>query len=228
LSPTVAVKEGDLTSVNKIVYYAVPHSHTDAGWYWTYEYYYGLARRILDSVTTHLINNKDKKFTWSDHSFFRKWYMENIKGNHQKEEQIKELIHSGRLDLVNGGLVQNDEAGPLLKETYTNFVEGLTFLFDEFGIRPSTAWQLDPFGFSSSTPEILKSVGIDKVVINRMSDAYKNVLRENQDLDFIWKGDGDEEIYTHTLHGHYGVDIAFFMDNRWYATNKCPNPLDDR
>ena len=70
--------------------------------------------------------------------------------------------------------------------------------------------------------------GFKKVIINRMSDAYKNVLRENQDLDFIWQGDAEEEIYTHTLHGHYGVDIAFYLDQRWYSSDKCPNPLDEK
>jgi len=187
-----------------------------------------LAKRILDSVTNYLIDNPEKKFTWSDHSFFRKWYDENIKNNPKRKKEIKNLIATGKLDLVNGGLVQNDEAGPLAKETYTNFVEGLTFLYDEFGVRPDTVWQLDPFGHSSSTPEILKSLGFKNVVLNRMSDAYKNTLRENQDLEFIWQGDGEEEIFTKVLHGHYGVDIAFYFDTRWFASNKCPNPIDTR
>ena len=221
------IKEGELSDVDKIIFYAIPQSHTDAGWYWTYEYYFSLASGILDSVTDYLIAHPDKRFTWSDHSFFRKWYMTTIKGNSEREKNIKKLVAEGKLDLINGGLVQNDEAGPLIKETYTNFEEGLQFLVEEFGVRPDTVWQLDPFGFSSSTPEILKSLGFDKVIINRISDAYKHILRENQDLDFIWKGDGDEEIYTRVLHGHYGVDIAFYMDRRWYAASQCPNPLDE-
>jgi hypothetical protein len=227
-SSTNAIDEGSLKDVDKIIYYAVPHSHTDAGWYWTYEYYYGLAKRILGSVTNHLHNNPSHKFTWSDHSFFRKWFNEEIRGKSDKEIKVRELIRSGQLDLINGGLVQHDEASSHIKEVYTNFEEGLKFLYDEFGIRPDKYWQLDPFGFSSYTPEILKSLGIDKVVINRMSDAYKNVLRENQDLDFIWQGDGDEEIYTHVLPGHYGTDLAFYYDKRWGASFKCPIPLDEK
>jgi hypothetical protein len=176
-------------------------------------------------VTQWLIDHPHTRFTWSDHSFFRKWYTENIKGKGDKETKIRKLIETGQLDLINGGLVQHDEAGSHVKEAYTNYEEGLKFLFDEFGIRPDAVWQLDPFGFSSATPEILKSLGIDKVIINRMSDAYKNVLRENQDLDFIWQGDGDEEIWTHTLQGHYGTDLKFYYDRRWGTNYKCPNPL---
>lgn len=138
------------------------------------------------------------------------------------------MIKTGQFDLINGGLVQNDEAGPLMKETYENLEEGLRFLYEEFNVTPSSLWQIDPFGFSSSTPELLKSVGINKVVINRMSEAYKDVLRKNQDLDFIWTGDGEEEIYTHVIHGHYGVDIRYYFDKRWYTSDKCPSYLDER
>ena len=228
LGSVLAIKEGTIDDVDKVIFYAIPHSHTDAGWYWTYEYYYGLAKRILDSVTKYLHRHEEARFTWSDHSFFRKWFNEEIKGKVDKEEKVRNLIKTGQLDLINGGLVQNDEASSHMKETYTNLEEGLSFLYEEFGIRPDAYWQLDPFGFSAITPEILKSLGIDKLIINRMSEAYKNVLRENQDLDFIWQGDGDEEIWTHTLPGHYGTDLAFYYDKRWYTSNKCPNPLDKK
>jgi len=187
-----------------------------------------LAKRILNSVTDYMEHHDEARFTWSDHSFFRKWFNEEVKGKGEKESKVRDLIQKGHLDLINGGLVQNDEASPHMKETFTNLEEGLKFLFEEFGIRPDSYWQLDPFGFSSVSPEIYKSVGIDKVVLNRMSDAYKDVLRKNQDLDFIWQGDGEEEIWTHTLHGHYGIDNNFYFDRRWGASNKCPNPLDER
>lgn len=94
-----------------------------------------------------------------------------------------------------------------------NYEEGLQFLKDEFNVRPQVVWQLDPFGFSSATPEILKSLGIKRVVVNRVQEAYKEILRKGQNLDFIWQGDGDEEIFVHMLHGMYGPDYNFKMDN---------------
>ena len=223
-----AIIEGEPKDVDRIVFYAVPHSHTDAGWYWTYDYYYQLAAGILDSVTNYLENNSDARFTWSDISFFRKWYLDTVKRDARKQGVVKTLINNGQFDLINGGLVQNDEAWPLVKEIYTNYEEGMRFLTEEFGIRPTILWQLDPFGHSSATPEILKSIGINQVVLNRMSDAYKNVLIKNQDLSFIWKGDGEEEIKATVLHGHYGPDIDLYFDRRWYAGHPWPNPLDER
>ena len=51
---------------------------------------------------------------------------------------------------------------------------------------------------------------------------------KSQDLDFIWTGDGEEEIYTHLLHDHYGIDIKFHFDRRWGLREKCPNPLSEK
>ena len=223
-----AIVEGDIKNIDKIVFYAVPHSHTDAGWYWTYDYYSQLASGILDSVTSYLETHPDKRFTWSDISFFQKWYFSSVKNNTKKLSVVRTLVNNGQLDLINGGLVQNDEACPLAKEIYTNYEEGMRFLTEEFGIRPTILWQLDPFGHSSATPEILKSIGINQIVLNRMSDAYKNNLIKNQDLSFIWTGDGDEEIKATVLHSHYGPDINLYFDRRWYANNPCPNPLNER
>jgi hypothetical protein len=67
--------------------------------------------------------------------------------------------------LINGGVVQNDKAGPRVKETYTNYEEGLKFLKDEFNVRRQVVWQIGLFGFSSSTPEVLKSLGFKKVIL---------------------------------------------------------------
>jgi len=50
--------------------YGIPHSHTDAGWYWTYDQYYGMANGILNSLLKTMNTNKEYRFTWSDHSFF--------------------------------------------------------------------------------------------------------------------------------------------------------------
>ena len=161
-------------------------------------------------------------------SFFRKWYTEKIKKRENDVRDLKELVKSGRLDLINGGLVQHDEAGSHVKETYENLEEGLRFLYEEFNVTPSAFWQLDPFGHSSSSPEVFKSLGINKVVLDRISDAYKNELRIHQDLDFIWTGDGEEEIYAHVLHGMYGIDLKFYFDRRWGASHKCPNPLNEQ
>ena len=62
--------EGKFADVDEIIIYAIPHSHTDAGWYWTYDSYFRTASQILSSLLDHLTTNPAHKFTWSDLSFF--------------------------------------------------------------------------------------------------------------------------------------------------------------
>jgi hypothetical protein len=69
-------------------------------------------------------SHPDTRFTWSDLSFFRKWYLEKVKGSGD-EATLRKLIKDGRIELINGGLVQNDEATPRAKDIYMNYEEGL-------------------------------------------------------------------------------------------------------
>ena len=47
---TLAIKSGNWDDVDEVIMIGIPHSHTDAGWYWTYDSYYGQAAGILNSV----------------------------------------------------------------------------------------------------------------------------------------------------------------------------------
>jgi len=44
------IKSGNWSDVDEVIMIGIPHSHTDAGWYWTYDSYYGQAANILTSV----------------------------------------------------------------------------------------------------------------------------------------------------------------------------------
>ena len=53
------------------------------------------------------------------------------------------MVEEGRLELIHGGWVSNDEAGPDFNEYIMNFKVGHDFLMKEFGITPKIAWHLD-------------------------------------------------------------------------------------
>jgi len=44
------IKSGNWSEVDEVIMIGIPHSHTDAGWYWTYDSYFGQASGILSSV----------------------------------------------------------------------------------------------------------------------------------------------------------------------------------
>ena len=52
----------------------VPHSHTDAGWIETIDWYYDMwVRNILSSVVPALESNSERKFVWADTNYLAQW-----------------------------------------------------------------------------------------------------------------------------------------------------------
>ena len=54
--------------------------------------------------------------------------------------------------------------------------------------EPKVAWQIDPFGHSALTPSLFRKFGYDFLVINRVSDIWKEVLIQDGNLEFVWAG----------------------------------------
>ena len=64
-------------------------------------------------------------------------------------EKVRDLVQLGRLELVNGGYVQFDEATTTYEDMLVNFMKGSVFIAREFDIYPRIGWQLDSFGHSN-------------------------------------------------------------------------------
>jgi alpha-mannosidase len=47
---------------------------------------------------------------------------------------------------------------------------GRTWLLNEFGISPNIGWQLDAFGHTETHTELLSQMGIDTLVLARISE----------------------------------------------------------
>ena len=64
--------------------------------------------------------------------------------------QVQKLVHSRQLTFVNGGWVQHDEATTHYRDMIDQTTRGHDFLLRTFNVTPAVAWQIDPFGHSSS------------------------------------------------------------------------------
>lgn len=58
-------------------------------------------------------------------------------------------------------MVSPDEACPNYADILRNFEAGHDFLWTEFGVKPRTAWQLDPFGHSAAYAKIFEDLGLE-------------------------------------------------------------------
>ena len=198
-----------MTEENKeLVIHVVCHTHDDPGWLWTLDdYYMGTdhckvsVKRILDNMVVSLTNKKDRKFSYVEMSFFKKWYDTQPDKIKQK---VKEFIKEGRLEIINGGWVMHDEAGSYYKHLIDNMRIGLKFLKEEFNITPKIGWFIDPFGHSSATSHILSQMNFEKIVLTRIDYLEKQYRIDNHNLEFIYDPFGlGQNIFTHISYHHY-------------------------
>jgi hypothetical protein len=200
------------TCISGLQVHIIAHSHCDPGWLETFEgYYANQVNNILNQVTTHLATTPSRRFVWAETSFLSRWF--DRLGADQRQ-RVRELLRSGRLEIVGGGWVQHDEANPDLFAILNQNWVGHQYLQRNFGVQPRIAWQIDPFGHSSVTPSVFKKMGYEALVINRIHHRIKAGLKQDANMEFVWNGtefgchDGCS-LFTHVLHTHYSAPRGF-------------------
>ena len=186
----------------ELLVHVVCHTHDDPGWLKTFQGYYNDAvKNILDNMVVSLSAKKERKFSYVEMSFFKKWY-----DNQSKEikKKVKEFINEGRLEIINGGWVLHDEAATYYKHLINNMRIGLKFLKEEFNYIPRVGWFIDPFGHSSANSHLLKQMNFENIVLTRIDYLEKKYRIENHNLEFIYDPFGlEQNIFTHISYRHY-------------------------
>lgn len=55
------------------------------------------------------------------------------------------------------------------------------------GVTPRSGWAVDPFGYSSTMPYLLKRSNLTGMVIQRVHYAIKKHFAATQNLEFMWR-----------------------------------------
>ncbi|KAK8811390.1 hypothetical protein WA158_003124 [Blastocystis sp. Blastoise] len=212
--------------------YLIGHTHDDTGWLQTTDQYYvKQIHYILDSVMSALTENEDRKFTYVEQDYFQKWWNEI---SEKKKEQVRQLVKEGRLEFNLGGWCMTDEAGAHYEDIINEMTLGHKYIYDEFGIRPTVGWHIDPFGHSSQVASLYSQMGFDGYSIFRIHYDDVERRKENKTLEFIWRGskslDNESDLFTHYLESGYhaageanffgdSCGMCFFNsdDNSWFA-----------
>ncbi|XP_056646143.1 alpha-mannosidase 2 [Diorhabda sublineata] len=162
----------------------VPHSHNDPGWLKTFEHYFhSSSRQIMNNMVAKMQQYKNLTFMWSEISFLNVWWEE---AHPSKQRTLKELVHSGRLEITTGGWVMTDEANSHLYAMVDQLIEGHQWVSTNLGIKPQSGWSIDPFGHGSTIPYLLAASGFKGTVIQRVHYAWKQWLAMKQYGDFKW------------------------------------------
>ena len=95
---------------------------------------------------------------------------------------------------------------------------GHMFLLNTLGVKPTVAWQLDPFGHSNTNTRLAAEMGFEALFLARMDqeDRSHRTYYEHA-LEFIWKPTNESwgqniSLFTHVFQDHYSPPPAFRRD----------------
>jgi len=172
----------------------VPHTHDDVGWLKTVDQYYaGLnnsiqnahVQFILDSVVRSLAANSDRTFTYVEIAFFYRWW---VQQDSATQGLVRRLVKAGQLQFANGGWCMHDEATPHYLDMIDQTTTGHRFLMEEFGVSPTVAWQLDPFGHSATQAALLSAeAGFVGLFFGRIDYQDLAIRRKAKTCEFVWR-----------------------------------------
>ncbi|XP_073222216.1 alpha-mannosidase At3g26720 isoform X2 [Cicer arietinum] len=208
---------------HKINVHLVPHSHDDVGWLKTVDQYYvgannsirgACVQNVLDSVISALLEDQNRKFIYVEMAFFQRWWRQQSKA---KKLKVKELVNSGQLEFINGGMCMHDEATPHYIDLIDQTTLGHQFIKDEFGKIPRVGWQIDPFGHSAVQAYLLGAeLGFDSLFFARIDYQDRAKRLKERTLEVVWQGSrslgSSSQIFTGISPRHYDPPDGFTFE----------------
>ncbi|KAF5186529.1 Alpha-mannosidase [Thalictrum thalictroides] len=209
--------------VDKLNVHLVPHTHDDVGWLKTIDQYYvgsnnsiqgACVQNVLDSVVQALLADKNRKFIYVELAFFQRWW------NDQSpviQDTVKQLVTSGQLEFINGGMCMHDEASPHYIDMIDQTTLGHRFIKQEFGQTPRIGWQIDPFGHSSVQAYLLGAeVGFDSVFFGRIDYQDRAKRKHEKSLEVVWRGSqtlgSSAQIFAGAFPENYEPPSGFYFE----------------
>ena len=70
----------------------------------------------------------------------------------------------------------HDEACPIYEDMINNMMHGQQWLLEEFGVKPTIGWQIDPFGHSNTNGRLFSEMGFNAMFFGR-ADSMETDIR---------------------------------------------------
>ncbi|XP_058102936.1 alpha-mannosidase At3g26720-like [Magnolia sinica] len=207
----------------KINVHLVPHTHDDVGWLKTIDQYYvgsnnsiqvACVQNVLESVVSALLADKNRKFIYAEIAFFQRWWRQQ---SDAVKSIVKDLVSSGQLEFINGGMCMHDEATPHYIDMIDQTTLGHRFIKEEFGQTPRIGWQIDPFGHSAIQAYLLGAeVGFDSLFFARIDYQDRAKRKDEKSLEVVWRGSktlgSSSQIFTGAFPVHYDPPTGFYFE----------------
>ena len=116
-------------------------------------------------------------------------------------EHIRALVKKGKWHIMGGWHLQPDCNMPSGEGFVRQILSGRKYFMEKFGVAPTVAVNLDPFGHSRGLVQILTKSGYDGYLFMRPGDGDRFIkLPANE---FKWIGYDDSEVTAVRIHGGY-------------------------
>lgn len=189
------------------------HAHIDLAWLWPMAETRRKARRTFSTQLWLMDNYEDFIFNQSSAQAY-KWIEED---DPELFDRIKEAVTAGRWEPVGGMWVEPDSQVTGGEAYVRQLFYGQRYFADKFGVRNSTAWLPDVFGFSAAVPQILLGAGIQNFFTIKVTWSEVNTFP--YDL-FMWEGLDGSQVLTHTFNNPEGGYNGVIEPNSTYNTWK--------
>ncbi len=119
-------------------------------------------------------------------------------------KKIQELVKKGKWHIMGGWYLQPDCNMPSGESFVRQIREGQRYFKENFGVCPTTAINLDPFGHTVGLVQIVKKCGQDSYMFMR---PFSHELSLPSD-QFIWRGLDGSEIKATRIEGGYSTHLG--------------------
>ena len=136
-------------------------------------------------------------------------------------EKIKELVKAGKWHIMGGWYLQPDCNMPSGESFVRQIRVGERYFLKKFGVKPTTAVNLDPFGHTVGLVQIIKKCGQDSYLFMR---PYNHELELPSD-HFVWRGLDGSEIKAVRITGGYGTALGKSAESLRHKTKWQPFPV---
>ncbi|MCO5226555.1 MAG: glycosyl hydrolase-related protein, partial [Thermomicrobiales bacterium] len=177
-------------SVGKVM--LTGHAHIDLAWLWPVAETRRKARRTFSTQLWLMDQYEDFVFNQSSAQAY-KWIEQDDPALFAR---IQEAIKKGQWEVVGGSWLEPDSQVTGGEAYVRQLFYGQRYFQKKFGLRNSTAWLPDVFGFSAGVPQILLGAGIQNFFTIKVTWSEVNTFP--YDL-FLWEGLDGSRVLTHTF-----------------------------
>ncbi|CAD8157248.1 unnamed protein product [Paramecium octaurelia] len=169
-----------------------------------------LYEQIIESMQKY----SDFTYVIGEICYFKEFYESQ---NETQQNIIKEFIHQGRIEIVNGGWVQNDQASSNYQDIILQLQLGHQWVYHLFNQSIQTAWNIDSFGHSYTQSALNYLFNMKQQIIERVdvNDIIQRVKKGR--LEFIQHIQPyDYQILTHLRfkrHSQIHINQSKLSDN---------------